>query len=86
MSSNVKTAVFWVVIICAVVLVYMAVKTGRGTPPTNLSAYDFVQDVQDGKIKDAEITGSTDVTGAMVDGGVQKRYHTSIPPQLPGHL
>ena len=34
MSSNVKTAVFWVVIICAVVLVYMAVKTGRGpTPP-----------------------------------------------------
>jgi cell division protease FtsH len=83
MSSNVKTAVFWVVIICAVVLVYMAVKTGRGDTPKNLSAYEFVQDVQDGKIKNADITGSTDVTGNMVDGGATVRYHTSIPPNYP---
>jgi cell division protease FtsH len=83
MSSNIKTAVFWVVIICAVVLVYMAVKTGRGPTPTNLSAFEFVQSVQDGKIKDAEITGGTDVTGSLVEGGVSKRYHTSIPPNYP---
>jgi cell division protease FtsH len=83
MSSNIKTAVFWVVIICAVVLVYMAVKTGRGPTPTNLSAFEFVQSVQDGKIKDAEITGGTDVTGALVEGGVAKRYHTQIPPNYP---
>jgi cell division protease FtsH len=83
MSSNVKTAVFWVVIICAVVLVYMAVKTGRGPTPTNLTAFEFVQDVQDGKIKDAEITGGTDVQGTMVEAGVSKRYHTSIPQNYP---
>src|SRR5882757_4122805 len=82
MSSNVKTAVFWVVIICAVVLVYMAVKTGRGPNPTNLKVSDFVAYMQDGKIKDADITGS-DVTGTMTEGGVGKQFHTVIPPNYP---
>jgi cell division protease FtsH len=82
MSSNVKTAVFWVVIICAVVLVYMAVKTGRGPTPANLKVSDFVAYVQDGKIKDADITGS-DVTGTMTEGGVGKQFHTVIPPNYP---
>jgi cell division protease FtsH len=82
MSSNVKTAVFWVVIICAVVLVYMAVKTGRGPTPANLKVSDFVAYVQDGKIKEADITGS-DVQGTMTEGGVAKQFHTVIPPNYP---
>jgi cell division protease FtsH len=82
MSSNVKTAVFWVVIICAVVLVYMAVKTGRGPAATNLKVSDFVAYVQDGKIKEADITGS-DVQGTMTEGGVPKQFHTVIPPNYP---
>ena len=79
MSSNVKTAVFWVVIICAVVLVYMAVKTGRGPNPQSLSVSDFVTSVQEGKIKDANITG-TEVQGQFTDG---RSYHTVIPPNYP---
>ncbi|MBV8811068.1 MAG: ATP-dependent metallopeptidase FtsH/Yme1/Tma family protein, partial [Acidobacteriaceae bacterium] len=79
MSSNVKTAVFWVVIICAVVLVYLAVKTGRGPTPQNLSVSDFVTAVQDGKIKEANITG-TDVQGTLVDN---RTFHTVIPPNYP---
>ena len=79
MSSNVKTAVFWVVIICAVVLVYMAVKTGRGAPPKNLSVSEFVALIQDGKIKQADIT-STEVQGQEVDGTA---FHTVIPPNYP---
>ncbi len=82
MSANVKTAVFWVVIICAVVLVYMAVKTGRGPTPHNLSASEFVTYIQDGKIKDATITG-TDVQGTLAEGGVNSPYHTVIPPNYP---
>jgi cell division protease FtsH len=82
MSSNVKTAVFWVVIICAVVLVYMAVKTGRGPAATNLKVSDFVAYVQDGKIKEADITGS-DVQGTMTEGGMAKQFHTVIPPNYP---
>jgi len=79
MSANVKTAVFWVVIVCAVVLVYMAVKTGRGPTPQNLVVSDFVTAVQDGKVKDANITG-TDVQGSLTDG---RTYHTVIPPNYP---
>ncbi len=79
MSANVKTAVFWIVIVCAVVLVYMAVKTGRGPNPQNLSVSDFVSSVQDGKVKEATITG-TEVQGTMVDG---RSYHTVIPPNYP---
>lgn len=82
MSSNVKTAVFWVVIICAVVLVYMAVKTGRGPTPSNLSVSEFVSDIQDGRIKEASITG-TDVQGTLLEGGVTKPFHTVIPPNYP---
>src|SRR5690349_4271842 len=82
MSSNVKTAVFWVVIICAVVLVYMAVKTGRGPTPTNLSVSEFVTYVQDGKIKEANVTG-TDVQGTLADNGVTRPFHTVIPPNYP---
>src|SRR6266516_3782302 len=82
MSSNVKTAVFWVVIICAVVLVYMAVKTGRGPTPTNLSVYEFVTYVQDGKGKEANVTG-TDVQGTLSDNGVSKPFHTVIHPNYP---
>jgi cell division protease FtsH len=83
MSSNVKTAVFWVVIICAVVLVYMAVKTGKGPTPTNLKSGDFVALIQAGKIGDADITG-TDVTGTYDDGSGKKApYHTVIPANYP---
>ena len=62
MSSNVKTAVFWVVIICAVVLVWMAVKTGRGTPPRAISVSEFVSLIQSDQVREADVTG-TDVAG-----------------------
>jgi cell division protease FtsH len=76
MNSNVKTAVFWIVILCAVVLVWMAVRTGRGNPPKNLAVSEFVSLAQDGKIKDVNITG-TDVQGTLVDNST---FHTQIPP------
>ncbi len=84
MSTNVKTAVFWVVIICAVVLVYMAVKQTRGSNnPENLSAFQFVQAVEDGKIKKADVTGSTDVSGIMIKDGAEKPFHSTIPANYP---
>jgi cell division protease FtsH len=79
MNSNVKTAVFWIVILCAVVLVWMAVRTGRGPTPRNLAVSEFVSLVQDGKVKDVNITGS-DVQGTQVDN---QTFHTEIPPNDP---
>ena len=80
MSSNVKTAVFWVVIVCAVVLVYLAVKSGRGTAPQELSVSEFVTYVQDGKVKDAKIIG-TDAQGILSPDN--RPFHTVIPPNYP---
>src|SRR5947209_2836658 len=83
MSSNVKTAVFWVVIITAIAVVYMAIKSSRGPTPRNLAASEFVNYIQDGKIKDAVITG-TDVQGKLVDAtGGTTEFHTVIPPNWP---
>jgi cell division protease FtsH len=76
MNSNVKTAVFWIVILCAVVLVWMAVRTGRGPTPKSLAVSEFVNLVQQDKVQDANITGS-EVQGTLVDGTA---YHTQIPP------
>ncbi|HJY07417.1 MAG TPA: ATP-dependent zinc metalloprotease FtsH, partial [Bryobacteraceae bacterium] len=76
MNSNVKTAVFWIVILCAVVLVWMAVRTGRGPTPKSLAVSEFVNLVQQDKVKDANITG-TEVQGTLLDGAA---YHTQIPP------
>ncbi len=72
------------VIVCAVVLVYMAVKTGKGPTPTNLKAGDFIALIQAGKINDADITGN-DVTGTYDDGSGKKGqpYHTVIPTSYP---
>ncbi|MGC2660403.1 MAG: ATP-dependent zinc metalloprotease FtsH [Bryobacteraceae bacterium] len=79
MSSNVKTAVFWVVIICAVVLVWMAVKTGRGTPPRAISVSEFVSLIQSDQVREADVTG-TDVAGTEKNG---MQFHTQIPPNYP---
>jgi cell division protease FtsH len=76
MNSNVKTAVFWIVILCAVVLVWMAVRTGRGPTPKNLAVSEFVTLAQDNKVKEVNITG-TDVQGTLVDNTT---FHTQIPP------
>ena len=48
----------------------------------NLKVSDFVAYVQDGKIKEADITGS-DVQGTMTEGGIAKPFHTVIPPNYP---
>ena len=82
MSSNVKTAVFWVVIICAVVVVWMAVKTSHGQTPRNLSVSEFVTFVQEGKVKEANIVG-TEVQGQLTDAAGSQSFRTSIPPNYP---
>lgn len=79
MNSSVKTAVFWIVIVCALVLVWMAVRTGKGPAPQQLSISEFVNKVQNGQIGDANITG-TEVQGKLSDGNT---YHTVMPPNYP---
>jgi cell division protease FtsH len=65
-SSNVKTAVFWVVLICVAVLVWVVVKTGKTRVEQPLSFSQFMDAVEAGKVKQVSIAGS-EVRGTYRD-------------------
>jgi cell division protease FtsH len=65
-SSNVKTAVFWVVLICVAVLVWVVVKTGKTKVEQPLTFSQFMDAVEAGKIKQVSIAGS-EVRGTYRD-------------------
>jgi cell division protease FtsH len=79
MNSNVKTAIFWVVLICVVVLLWTVVRTGKGKPDRQLTFTDFMDNVDQGKVKKVTVTG-TEVRGEFADG---VPLHTTIPMNYP---
>ena len=80
MNSNVKTAIFWVVIIMGVALVFTVVRTGQKRADRQLSFTQFVRDVADKKVQSVTITGM-EVHGSYRDdnGGL----HVLIPTNYP---
>ncbi len=80
MNSNVKTAIFWIVLIMVVVLFWTVVRTGQHQRDRNLTFTQFVTDVKAGKIKDVTINGM-EVHGTYKDDGVG--LHTLIPANYP---
>ncbi len=80
MNSNlVRTGLFWIVIVGAILLVWMTVKNARGTAPRTLTVSEFVSQVQADKVKDASIAG-TDVQGTLTTG---ETFRAVIPPNYP---
>jgi cell division protease FtsH len=75
MNSNLKTAIFWVVLIMLVVVFVTVVRTGQRGPDRNLTFTQFVHDVTDHKVRDVTVSGM-EVHGAYTDGSV---FHTLIP-------
>jgi cell division protease FtsH len=67
MNSNIKTAIFWVVLICVVVLLVTVVRTGKTQNEQQLSFTGFMNDVEAGKVKSVTIT----------DGEVRGTYRES---------
>src|SRR5271155_286807 len=65
-NSNIKTAVFWVVIIMVVVLLWTVVKNTKAPKDAHLSYTQLMNDVQQGKIKSVSITGN-DLHGIYKD-------------------
>lgn len=66
MNSNVKTAVLWIVLVCVAVLLYVVVKSGRGPTEVQYSFTEFMNQVDQGKVKKVNISG-TDVKGILSD-------------------
>ena len=80
MNSNVKTAIFWVVLICVAVLLWVVVQTGKARPDEQLSFSQFLARVEAGKVAKVTITGN-EVRGEYKDE--QKGLRTLVPSNYP---
>ncbi len=76
-NSNIKTAIFWVVIIMVVVLFWTVVHQNKSQQAQKLSYTTLLNDVNAGKIKSVSITG-TDLQGNYKDDNQQ--LVAQIPP------
>jgi cell division protease FtsH len=54
-NSNIKTLIFWVVLICLAVLLFAVVKTGQGIKEEDISFTAFMDKVKAGEVKDVTI-------------------------------
>jgi cell division protease FtsH len=71
-NSNIKTAVFWVVIIMVVVLFWTVVHNTKSRPDAQLSYTQLMNDVNAGKIKSVTISGN-DLHGNYKDDNQELR-------------
>jgi len=78
MNSNVKTAIFWVVVICVVILLWNVVKTGGNRMNQELSFSQFMTQVDAGRVREVTITGS-EVKGSFKDDKTSE-LRTNVPP------
>jgi cell division protease FtsH len=77
MNSNLKTFVFWVVLICLAVFVWAVIYNGGSKRQQDMSFTHFMNEVAADRVKSVEITGN-DVRGAFMNDP-SKELHTTIP-------
>ena len=80
MNSNVKTAVFWVVIIMVVVLLWTVVRQTKSRPDAQPSFSQLMSDVEQKKVKSVTITGN-ELHG--VYAGSNEEFHAVVPMNYP---
>jgi len=80
-NSTVKTAVFWVVMLCTAVLLWRVVQTGTATGQEKLSYTEFRQEVKAGNVERVTITNGNQVTGELKTGD---KLQTVLPSDYPG--
>jgi cell division protease FtsH len=81
MNSNVKTAIFWIVLICVVVLLWVVVKAGNNKREEALSLTKFLAEVQSNRVSEVEIDGN-EVRGLFREDS-SKILKTYIPLNYP---
>ncbi len=80
MNSNLKTLVFWVVLVCVALLLFAVVRTGQGMKEEQITFTQFLDKVQQGQVSEVNITGN-DVHGVYANH--QLGFHTFIPANYP---
>ena len=76
MNSTVKTAVFWVVMLCTAILLWQVVRTGKGPGEKQFNYSEFRQQVMEGRVSSVTITNGTEVEGKLSDSAT---FKVSIP-------
>jgi cell division protease FtsH len=79
-NANVKTVIFWAVLICVAVLLWAVVKNGHTRPDRALNFSEFLNEVENGNIKSVSINGNQ-VKGDFASG--RDAFHTVVPANYP---
>ena len=80
-NSTVKTAVFWVVMLCTAILLWRVVQTGTAAGVKHLTFTEFYKEVQSGNVESVTITNSVQVTGQFRSGS--ETLKTVLPSDYP---
>jgi len=79
-NSNIKTLIFWVVLIVVAVFLFAVVKSGNGPKEQPLTFTEFLDKVKNGEVKDVTIA-DRDAHGMYQNPNLG--YHTQIPVNYP---
>ena len=79
MNSNIKSAVLWIVLLCFAVLLWVVVRSGKGSAEHQPSFSEFMNQVEQGKVKEVTISGNQ-VKGVYQDNS---KLVTMIPLNYP---
>ncbi len=80
MNSRVKTAVFWVVMLCTAILLWRVIQTGSAAGVELLTYSEFYQEVKAGNVRSVTIAGNQ-ITGKLRG---DEDLRTTIPSDYPG--
>ncbi len=80
MNSNIKTLVFWVVLVVLAVLLFTVVRTGKTPQEQPLTFTEFLDKVNEGQVARVEITGN-EVHGVFQNPNMG--LHTFVRPITP---
>jgi len=79
-NSTVKTAVFWVVMLCTAILLWQVVRTGQSADEQELTFTEFQTKVVQGEVDSVTLTNSVEIDGKLKGGS---KFKTIIPPDYP---
>src|ERR1035441_2852076 len=79
-NSNVKTLIFWVVLICVAVLLFAVVRTGQGIKEDTITFTQFLEKVTAGEVKEVTIA-DRDTHGVYQNPNLG--FHTQVPANYP---
>ena len=81
MISNIKTGIFWVVLACLALLMWQVMKSSKTRPEKTLTFTQFMEAVENDRVKKVTITNGVEVKGQFADGTSDLR--STIPAGYP---